>query len=78
MSEANGHARPDAESPHPSAGPDAPRRYSPKVFVITGPSGVGKGTLIRTLLDRIPALELSVSATTRKPRLGETHGVDYH
>jgi guanylate kinase len=51
---------------------------APKVFVITGPSGVGKGTLIRTLLDRIPALELSVSATTRRPRLGETQGVDYH
>jgi guanylate kinase len=50
----------------------------PKVFVITGPSGVGKGTLIRTLLERVPELELSVSATTRKPRLGETHGVDYH
>jgi guanylate kinase len=50
----------------------------PRVFVITGPSGVGKGTLIRTLLERVPELELSVSATTRKPRLGETHGVDYH
>jgi guanylate kinase len=50
----------------------------PPVFVITGPSGVGKGTLIRTLLERVPELELSVSATTRKPRLGETHGVDYH
>jgi guanylate kinase len=50
----------------------------PKVFVITGPSGVGKGTLIRTLLQRVPELELSVSATTRKPRLGETQGVDYH
>jgi guanylate kinase len=49
-----------------------------KVFVITGPSGVGKGTLIRTLLDRIPELELSVSATTRRPRPGETQGVDYH
>jgi guanylate kinase len=49
-----------------------------RVFVITGPSGVGKGTLIRTLLERVPQLELSVSATTRKPRLGETHGVDYH
>jgi guanylate kinase len=49
-----------------------------RVFVITGPSGVGKGTLIRTLLGRVPELELSVSATTRKPRLGETHGVDYH
>jgi guanylate kinase len=52
--------------------------YSPPVLVITGPSGVGKGTLIRTLLDRIPELELSVSATTRKPRPGETQGVDYH
>jgi len=50
----------------------------PKVFVITGPSGVGKGTLIRTLLDRVPELELSVSATTRGPRPGEEHGVDYH
>jgi guanylate kinase len=50
----------------------------PRVFVITGPSGVGKGTLIRSLLGRLPELELSVSATTRKPRLGETHGVDYH
>ena len=49
-----------------------------KVFVITGPSGVGKGTLIRTLLERIPELELSVSATTREPRPGEAHGVDYH
>jgi guanylate kinase len=50
----------------------------PRVFVITGPSGVGKGTLIRTLLDRVPGLELSVSATTRKPRPGERQGVDYH
>jgi guanylate kinase len=49
-----------------------------RVFVITGPSGVGKGTLIRTLLDRVPGLELSVSATTRGPRPGEENGVDYH
>ena len=49
-----------------------------RVFVITGPSGVGKGTLIRGLLVRIPELELSVSATTRKPRPGEQDGVDYH
>jgi len=48
-----------------------------KVFVITGPSGVGKGTLIRALLERVPELELSVSATTRRPRPGETQGVDY-
>jgi guanylate kinase len=49
-----------------------------KVFVITGPSGVGKGTLIRTLLERMPELELAVSATTRTPRPGEEHGVHYH
>lgn len=48
------------------------------VFVITGPSGVGKGTLIRGLLERVPNLELSVSATTRSPRPGERDGVDYH
>ena len=46
--------------------------------MITGPSGVGKGTLIRGLLERVPELELSVSATTRAPRPGEEHGVDYH
>ena len=49
-----------------------------RVFVITGPSGVGKGTLIRTLRERIPDLDLSVSATTRRARPGEHDGVDYH
>ena len=49
-----------------------------KVFVITGPSGVGKGTLISNLLDRVPDLELSISATTRRPREGEEDGRDYH
>ncbi len=49
-----------------------------RVYVITGPSGVGKGTLIKLLLERIPALELSVSATTRAPRPGEHDGVSYH
>ncbi len=49
-----------------------------KVFVITGPSGVGKGTLIRELLQRVPDLELSISATTRGPREGEVDGRDYH
>jgi guanylate kinase len=48
------------------------------VLVITGPSGVGKGTLIRLLLDRFPRMKLSVSATTREPRPGEENGVDYH
>jgi guanylate kinase len=49
-----------------------------KVFVITGPSGVGKGTLIRSLFDRVPELRLSVSATTRAPRPGEEDGVAYY
>jgi guanylate kinase len=49
-----------------------------KVFVITGPSGVGKGTLIRELLKAVPDLELSVSATTRRPREGEEDGREYH
>jgi guanylate kinase len=49
-----------------------------RVFVITGPSGVGKGTLIRLLRERVPELALSVSATTRAPRPGEEDGVDYH
>jgi guanylate kinase len=51
---------------------------SGKVFVITGPSGVGKGTLIAKLLEAIPELELSVSATTRPPRPGEADGREYH
>jgi guanylate kinase len=49
-----------------------------RVFVITGPSGVGKGTLIGELLDRVDGLELSTSATTRAPRSGEEDGRDYH
>jgi guanylate kinase len=49
-----------------------------RLFVVTGPSGVGKGTLIGELLSRMPQLELSVSATTRAPRPGERNGVDYH
>ena len=48
------------------------------VFVVTGPSGVGKGTLIAALRERHPELGLSVSATTRAPRPGEEDGVDYH
>src|SRR3954462_8518203 len=48
------------------------------VLVVTGPSGVGKGTLIRRLLERRPDYRLSVSATTRAPRPGEVHGRDFH
>lgn len=46
--------------------------------MIAGPSGVGKGTVVRRLLERDPALWLSVSATTRAPRAGEGDGVEYH
>jgi len=49
-----------------------------RVLVITGPSGVGKGTLIGELLRHIPDLRLSVSATTRSPRSGERDGRNYH
>jgi guanylate kinase len=48
------------------------------VFVITGTSGAGKGTLERALLARLPALELAVSATTRHRRPGEVDGREYH
>lgn len=49
-----------------------------KLIVITGPSGVGKGTIVRSLLQRHPELCLSVSTTTRKPRSGELEGIDYY
>ena len=49
-----------------------------KLIVLTGPSGVGKGTLVKSLLDRNPQLHLSISATTRQPRSGEVEGVDYY
>jgi guanylate kinase len=47
------------------------------VFVITGPSGAGKGTLIKRLLERLPELEVAVSATTRPQRPGEEDGREY-
>jgi len=47
------------------------------VFVVTGPSGAGKGTLIKGLLERVDALEVAVSATTRPQRPGEVDGRDY-
>jgi guanylate kinase len=46
--------------------------------VIAGPSGVGKGTVVRRVLELVPGLYLSVSATTRAPRPSERDGVDYH
>ena len=50
---------------------------SSQVFVVTGPSGAGKGTLIRALVERIPELEVAVSATTRPLRPGEENGREY-
>ena len=49
-----------------------------KLVVISGPSGVGKTTILRQLLADLPQLIPSVSATTRPPRVGERNGVDYH
>jgi guanylate kinase len=48
------------------------------VFVVTGPSGAGKGTLIKALLERIPELEVAVSATTRAQRAREEDGREYY
>lgn len=49
-----------------------------KLIVLTGPSGVGKGTLLRSLLQRHPELYFSISATTREPRPGEINGQHYY
>lgn len=49
-----------------------------KLIVITGPSGVGKGTIVRSLLKRHPEIYLSISTTTRQPRRGEIDGKDYY
>ncbi|MEE0796231.1 MAG: guanylate kinase [Anaerovoracaceae bacterium] len=52
-------------------------KHSGKLFVLSGPSGAGKGTICKRLLEEIEELDLSVSMTTRKPRVGETEGVSY-
>lgn len=54
------------------------RPHSGQLVVITGPSGVGKGTLVKALLAQDPKLFLSISATTRAPRLGEVEGRSYY
>jgi guanylate kinase len=51
---------------------------SGKLFVVTAPSGAGKTSLIEAVMKDDPSLKISVSYTTRKPRPGEKHGVDYH
>ena len=49
----------------------------PAVLVVTGPSGAGKGTLIRELVERVPGVEVTVSATTRERRRAEENGREY-
>ena len=49
----------------------------PAALVVTGPSGAGKGTLIRELVERVPEIEVTVSATTRERRRGEEDGREY-
>lgn len=51
---------------------------TPKLFVVSGPSGVGKGTLVSLVREQRSDLGLTVSATTRQPRPGEVDGVSYH
>ncbi len=51
---------------------------SRKLIVITAPSGAGKTTIAKRMLEAYPILEFSVSATTRQPRAGEVHGKDYY
>ncbi|MGH3319138.1 MAG: guanylate kinase [Streptosporangiaceae bacterium] len=53
------------------------RREPARLTVLSGPSGVGKGTVVAEIRRRYPAVWLSVSVTTRPPRSGERHGVDY-
>ena len=59
-----------------SGGPGV--RPPPRVFVLSAPSGAGKSSLARALVDAEPSVRLSVSHTTRAPRPGEIDGVDYH
>ena len=64
----------------PGSGGVQPRRHAThgRVVVLSGPSAVGKSTVVRCLREQVPDLHFSVSVTTRAPRPGEVDGVDYH
>jgi len=68
-----------ASAAEPAQG-SAPSRNAgdPILFVLTGPSGAGKGSVMRALLGRVPGLKKVVTYTTRPPRPGEQDGFDYH
>ena len=67
--------RPEEEAGHRARRPGGPG--TGRVVVLSGPSAVGKSTVVRCLRERIPNLQFSVSAATRAPRPGEVDGVDY-
>ncbi|HZN90116.1 MAG TPA: guanylate kinase [Thermoleophilaceae bacterium] len=78
LSEQDDRRTVSAAAPRARLVPAAIGARATPILVITGPSGVGKGTLIRGLLERVGGLQLAVSATTRAPRGSEVNGVDYH
>ncbi len=57
--------------------PPDPDRRTGRLIVLSAPSGAGKTSLVRALLERDPNLRVSISYTTRPPRSGEVHGEDY-
>jgi guanylate kinase len=69
---------PSARGDRECGGPGRNGSPSGRVVVLSGPSAVGKSTVVKCLRERIPNLHFSVSVTTRQPRPGEVDGVDYH